>query len=110
MAARSNFSSSSQFLFVFTTCRSEKESLQCSLLEAQQLVAELEKARSHLEARLGTATQAKEVLQGESLVRFVSGDAPAWCSCSEASSARRASPCLKLKGLEVSRVCCLCSR
>lgn len=34
-------------------------------------------ARSRLEAQVGRATQAKEVILGESLVRFVSGDRPA---------------------------------
>ncbi|XP_053788517.1 rootletin-like [Vidua chalybeata] len=40
--------------------RSEKESLQSSLLEAQQHVSELEIARSRVEAQVRTATQAKE--------------------------------------------------
>ncbi|XP_032940478.1 serine/threonine-protein kinase PAK 1-like [Catharus ustulatus] len=42
--------------------RSEKESLQCSLLEAQQHVLELEMARNHLEGQLHSATQAKELI------------------------------------------------
>ncbi|KAI1229479.1 Serine/threonine-protein kinase PAK 3, partial [Lamprotornis superbus] len=54
--------------------RSEKESLQCSLLEAQQHVSELEIARSRLEGQVRSTTQAKEVILGESLVRFVSED------------------------------------
>nr|XP_041567263.1 serine/threonine-protein kinase CST20-like isoform X2 [Taeniopygia guttata] len=42
--------------------RSEKESLQSSLLEAQQHVSELETARSCLEAQVRTARQAKELI------------------------------------------------
>ncbi|XP_053860022.1 rootletin-like [Vidua macroura] len=42
--------------------RSEKESLQSSLLEAQQHVSELEIARSRVEAQVRTATQAKEAI------------------------------------------------
>ncbi|XP_050842925.1 centrosome-associated protein CEP250-like isoform X3 [Serinus canaria] len=42
--------------------RSEKESLQSSLLEAQQHVSELESTRSRLEAQVRTATRAKEVI------------------------------------------------
>uniref|UniRef100_A0A8C0U793 non-specific serine/threonine protein kinase n=1 Tax=Cyanistes caeruleus TaxID=156563 RepID=A0A8C0U793_CYACU len=42
--------------------RSEKQSLECSLLEAQQQVLELEITRSHLEGQVRTAMQAKEVI------------------------------------------------
>ncbi|XP_056370503.1 histone-lysine N-methyltransferase EHMT2-like [Oenanthe melanoleuca] len=42
--------------------RSEKESLQCSLLEVQQHVLELEMARSCLDGQVCSATQAKEVI------------------------------------------------
>ncbi|RMC22477.1 hypothetical protein DUI87_00791 [Hirundo rustica rustica] len=42
--------------------RSEKESLQRSLLEAQRHLSELEMARSRLEGQVHTATQAKEVI------------------------------------------------
>ncbi|XP_064261360.1 rootletin-like [Passer domesticus] len=42
--------------------RSEKESLQSSLLEAQQRISELEMARSRVEAQVRTATQAKEAI------------------------------------------------
>lgn len=66
-----------QLLFIFTPCRSEKESLQSSLLEAQQHISELEMARSRVQAQVRTATQAKEAILGESLVRFVSADGPA---------------------------------
>lgn len=48
--------------------------MQSSLLEAQRHVSELEVARSRLEAQVGRAMQAKEVILGESLVCFVSGD------------------------------------
>ncbi|XP_059692914.1 uncharacterized protein LOC132322438 [Haemorhous mexicanus] len=71
--------------------RSEKESLQGSLLEAQQHISELEIARSRVQAQVRAATQAKEAILGESLVRFVSAGGPALCSCSQASSVRRAS-------------------
>ncbi|XP_037981497.1 centrosome-associated protein CEP250-like [Motacilla alba alba] len=42
--------------------RSEKESLQSSLLEAQRRVSELEVTRSRLEAQVRTATRAQEVI------------------------------------------------
>ncbi|XP_023802896.1 rootletin-like [Cyanistes caeruleus] len=42
--------------------RTEKESLQCSLLEALQQVSELEITRSRLEGQVGTAMQAKELI------------------------------------------------
>lgn len=58
---------SSSFLSVFTICRSGKETLECSLLEAQQHLSELEISRSHLETQLHAVAQAKEVIQGESL-------------------------------------------
>lgn len=80
-----------QLLFVFTTCRSEKESLQSSLLEAQQHISELEIAKSRVQAQARAATQAKEAILGESRVRFVSAGGPALCSCSQANSVRRAS-------------------
>ncbi|RMB94741.1 hypothetical protein DUI87_28854 [Hirundo rustica rustica] len=57
--------------------RSEKESLQSSLLEAQRHVSGLEVARSHLEGQVDRARRAKEAILGERLVRFVSGDRPA---------------------------------
>lgn len=79
-----------KLLFMFTTCRSEKESLQSSLLEAQQHISELEIARSRVQAQVHAATQAKEAILGESLVRFVSAGGPAQCSCSQASSFHRA--------------------
>lgn len=66
-----------QFLFIFTPCRSEKESLQSSLLQARQHVSELEITRSRLEAQVRTAARAQEAILGESLVCFVSGDGPA---------------------------------
>ena len=98
------------------TCRSEKESLQCSLLAAQQHVMELERDRNELEGQVHSATQAMELILGESLMCFVSGYCPALCSCSKASTIRRVSEerrswglvpsCLTLKGLEVSRVLC----
>lgn len=59
-----------QFLFIFPTCRSEKESLQCSLLEAQQHVSQLEITRSHLEGQVCSATQAKELILSESLCLY----------------------------------------
>ncbi|XP_064263316.1 rootletin-like [Passer domesticus] len=71
--------------------RSEKESLQSSLLEAQQHIWELEVARSRVEAQVCRARQAKEAILGESLVCFVSADGPAQCSGCEGSSVRRAS-------------------
>ncbi|XP_071671638.1 uncharacterized protein [Patagioenas fasciata] len=45
--------------------RPVKETLARSLFEAQQRVSQLEIARSHLEMRLHTVTQAKDVIQGE---------------------------------------------
>ncbi|XP_074461521.1 uncharacterized protein LOC141750407 isoform X2 [Larus michahellis] len=45
--------------------RSGKETLECSLLEAQQHLSELEISRSHLETQLHAVAQAKEVIQGE---------------------------------------------
>ncbi|XP_064261366.1 TOG array regulator of axonemal microtubules protein 2-like [Passer domesticus] len=51
-----------QLLFIFTPCRSEKESLQSSLLEAQQHIWELEMARSRVEAQVCRARQAKEAI------------------------------------------------
>ncbi|XP_058681859.1 serine/threonine-protein kinase PAK 3-like [Poecile atricapillus] len=42
--------------------RTEKESLQCSLLAAQQQVSELEITRSRLEGQVRTAMQAKELI------------------------------------------------
>ncbi|XP_059692952.1 serine/threonine-protein kinase PAK 3-like [Haemorhous mexicanus] len=42
--------------------RSEKESLQSSLLEAQQHISELEIARSRVQAQVRAATQAKEAI------------------------------------------------
>ncbi|XP_064263309.1 uncharacterized protein LOC135293243 isoform X1 [Passer domesticus] len=51
-----------QLLFIFTPCRSEKESLQSSLLEAQQHIWELEMARSRVEAQVHRARQAKEAI------------------------------------------------
>lgn len=66
-----------QFLLIFTPCRSEKERLQSSLLQAQRHVSELEMTRSRLEAQVRTATRAQEVILGESLVCFASGDGPA---------------------------------
>lgn len=50
---------------VCTTCRSVKETLECSLFEAQQHVSQLEIARSQLELQLHTVTQAKDVIQGD---------------------------------------------
>ncbi|KAM6340288.1 vacuolar protein sorting-associated protein 28 homolog [Alca torda] len=44
---------------------SVKETLESSLLEAQQHLSELEIARSHLEIQLHTVAQVKEVIQGE---------------------------------------------
>ncbi|KAM6113112.1 LOW QUALITY PROTEIN: centrosome-associated protein CEP250-like, partial [Pterocles gutturalis] len=57
--------------------RSVKETLESSLFEAQQHLFQLKVARSQLEMQLHTVTQAKEVLQGESSMDFVSGDPPA---------------------------------
>ncbi|XP_023773646.1 protein enabled homolog, partial [Cyanistes caeruleus] len=51
-----------QFVLIFTTFRTEKKSLQCSLLEALQQVSELEITRSRLEGQVGTAMQAKELI------------------------------------------------
>lgn len=65
------------FLFVFITCRSVKDTLESSLFEAQQHLSQLEISRSQLEIQLHTVTQAKEVIQGESFMCFVSGDPPA---------------------------------
>ncbi|XP_074461593.1 uncharacterized protein LOC141750444 isoform X1 [Larus michahellis] len=45
--------------------RSGKETVECSLLEAQQHLSELEITRSHLETQLHAVAQAKEVIQGE---------------------------------------------
>ncbi|XP_027526712.1 centrosome-associated protein CEP250-like, partial [Neopelma chrysocephalum] len=45
--------------------RSAKESVQCSLFEAQQHVSQLEMVRSHLQLQVHTITQAKEVIQGD---------------------------------------------
>ncbi|XP_039239037.1 serine/threonine-protein kinase STE20-like isoform X2 [Pipra filicauda] len=45
--------------------RSVKESVQCSLFEAQQHVSQLEMVRSHLQLQVHTITQAKEVIQGD---------------------------------------------
>jgi len=64
------------FLSIFITCRSVKETLESSLFEAQQHLSQLEIARSQLEIRLHTVTQAKEVIQGENLMCFVSDDRP----------------------------------
>ncbi|KAM6340281.1 uncharacterized protein FN964_011679 [Alca torda] len=44
---------------------SVKETLESSLLEAQQHLSELEITRSHLEIQLHAVAQAKEVIQGE---------------------------------------------
>jgi len=44
-----------------------KETLESSLFEAQQHL-------SQLKIQLGTVTQAKEAIQGESVTCFVSGD------------------------------------
>ncbi|XP_074461573.1 uncharacterized protein LOC141750428 isoform X3 [Larus michahellis] len=43
--------------------RSGKETVECSLLEAQQHLSELEITRSHLETQLHAVAQAKEVIQ-----------------------------------------------
>lgn len=95
--------------------------MQGSLQEAERHVSELEVTRSRLEGQVATAMQeVKEVLLGESLVCFVSGDGPALVQlCSEGSSVCRASegwrsggqvsPCLKPKGFKVGRVLRLCS-
>ncbi|KAM6054218.1 LOW QUALITY PROTEIN: uncharacterized protein VSU04_011452 [Chlamydotis macqueenii] len=66
--------------------RSVRETLQCSLFEAQQHIFELEIARSQLETQVHAVTQAKEVTQGDSFMRFVSGDPPAQGRCCEKSS------------------------
>lgn len=59
------------FVCVLPTCRSVRGSLESSLFEAQQHSSQLEIARSQLEAQLQAVTQAKEVIQGESLECFV---------------------------------------
>ncbi|XP_068064403.1 centrosome-associated protein CEP250-like [Anomalospiza imberbis] len=57
--------------------RSAKESLESRLSAAQQQISQLETTRNHLEAQVLTVTQAKEVIEGENLVCFVCGAAPA---------------------------------
>lgn len=59
-----------------------KETLESSLFEAQQRISQLEITRSQLEMQLHTVIQAKEVVQGESLMYFVSGDTLTWVQCS----------------------------
>jgi len=51
-----------------------KETLESSRFEAQQHLSQLEMARSQLEIQLGTVTQAKVAIQGESIMCVVSGD------------------------------------
>lgn len=62
----------SLFLSMFTTCRSVKDTLESSLFEAQQQLSHLEITKSQLEIQLHTVVQAKEVIQGESLMYFAS--------------------------------------
>lgn len=57
---------------MFTTCRSVKDTLESSLFEAQQQLSHLEITKSQLEIQLHTVIQAKEVIQGESLMYFAS--------------------------------------
>ena len=59
------------FLSVLTTHRSVKETLEPSLFEAQRHLSQLEITRSQLEIQLHAVTQAKEVIQGESLLSLV---------------------------------------
>lgn len=61
------------FLSMFMTCRSVKDTLESSLFEAQQHSSHLEITKSQLEIQLHTIIQAKEVIQGESLMYFISG-------------------------------------
>lgn len=68
---------SNSCLSVFATCRSAKESLESSLFAAQQQISQLEITRNQLEAQVLTVTQAKEAIQGENLMCFVCGAAPA---------------------------------